>query len=662
MRRIGESTRQQLESVSSRLPVFLTNLDPNIFWSDNYVVLDFETTNKDKGFAGREDNRIVLATWIYGRGHNGAHLSLDKAAGSADHRGATVPARTNSGVHYKLGNEFEQGELVEAVQSADFIVAHFAKFELQWLVRAGVDISRILPWDTVLGEYVLAGNRRRALDLDSVARRRKLGGGKESLVSSLITGGVCPSEIPEQWLVEYGCTDTFLCHQVFLQQREELYRSKLFPVMYTRCITTPVLADIELNGLQLDEKEVQNEYNLTQASHASAYRELNERTGGINLNSPKQVAGYLYDKLGFEELTRADKPDRTEAGGRRTDSEAIERLSAKTSEQREFAEIYAKFRPLDTKLKILEKLLACCKEKQGRLYASLNQAVTGTHRLSSSGKEYKVQIQNIDRKLKKVFTARHPDWVVGEADGAQLEFRVAAHLGRDPVALADIRDLKFDAHYQTAEIIYKKDRSNISKDERSDVKPHTFKPLYGGMSGTPDERAYYRFFQEKYNGIYQVQEGWSYDVLRHKRLVTEWGLIFYWPDTKLEVSSKGGKGYIKNRTAIFNYPVQSFATAEIIPIALVYTWHYFKALGLKGFLVNTVHDSVIAELPKEEEEVFRDICEYTFTDRVYNYLLRVYGVRFTVPLGTETKVGTHWSKGTDRKYDLDPDEYFRQAA
>src|SRR6185312_12167532 len=169
-----------------KLPNFLENLDPNIFWSDNYVVLDFETTNKDKGFAGREDNRIVLATWIYGSGH----------------RGPRTLGNIHSGVYFKLGNEFEQGELVEAVQSADFIVAHFAKFELQWLVLAGLDISRILPWDTVLGEYVLAGNRRRALDLDSVSRRRNLGSGKEDLVSSLIQSGICPSEIPEQWLIE----------------------------------------------------------------------------------------------------------------------------------------------------------------------------------------------------------------------------------------------------------------------------------------------------------------------------------------------------------------------------------------------------------------------------------------------------------------------------
>jgi DNA polymerase I-like protein with 3'-5' exonuclease and polymerase domains len=642
-----------LRDYETTLPKFLTNLDPRIYESENYVVLDFETTNLDKGFAGNPGNRIVLATWIYGQGHRGYN---DSEAGTR--KGCSI----HSGINYKFGNEFEQGELVEAVQSADFIVAHFAKFELQWLVRAGVDISRVLPWDTVLGEYVLAGNRRRAFDLDSVASRRGIGNGKESLVSALISGGICTSEIPESWLVEYGCQDTWLCSEIFLQQRSELHSQGLLPVMYTRCITTPVLADIELNGLQLDEQRVKEEYEATQTLYDGASRELSRRTGGINLNSSKQVAVYLYDTLGFEELSRNGKPDRNPGGGRRTDGETIARLRAKTPEQSAFAEIFGKYTKVQYRYELLGKLLACCKEKGGVLYASINQAVTQTHRLASSGKEYKVQIQNIARELKKLFKARNSGWLVGEADGAQLEFRVAAHLGRDPVALADIRNPEFDAHYQTAEIIYKTVKALISKAQRSAVKPHTFKPLYGGMSGTPEERAYYKFFQEKYNGIYQVQEGWSYDVLRDKKLKTEWGLVFYWPDTKLEVSAKGGKGYIKNRTSIFNYPVQSLATAEIIPIALVYTWHYFKALGLRGFLVNTVHDSVIAELPPEEEEIFRDICEYTFTDRVYRYLYRVYGIRFTVPLGTETKVGSHWSEGAERKYDLDPDEYFRAAA
>lgn len=632
------------------LPKFLSNLDPKIYESNNYIVLDWETTNLDIGFAGNPANRIVLATWMLGKGHR--LYGLLRQAGVC---------RLGE-VNYKLGNEFEQGELVEAIRTADFIVAHFAKFELQWLTRCGVDISRILPWDTVLGEYVLAGNRRKPFDLDSTAKRRSLGRGKESLVGSLISSGVCPSEIPEKWLVEYGCQDTTLAHRIFLQQRKEIISSGLLPVMYTRCITTPVLADIELNGLQLDETLVKDEYEKTAKQHGIADSDLSRITGGINLGSPKQAGQFLYDKLGFAEVTRNGKPDRTPTGGRKTDGDTIERLVCKTPEQSEFAAKFGNYGQIQFRLNFLGKLLACCNEEGGLLYASINQAVTQTHRLASSGKKYKVQIQNIARDLKKLFKARIPGWLVGEADGAQLEFRVAAHLGRDPVALADIRNPEFDAHYQTAEIILKTIRALISKDQRSDIKPFTFKPLYGGMSGTAEERAYYRFFQEKYNGIYKTQEGWSYIVLRDKLLTTEWGLKFYWPDTKLEISSRGGKGYIKNRTSIFNYPVQSFATAEIIPIALVYTWHYFRALGLKGFLVNTVHDSVIAEIPPEEEEIFRDICEYTFTELVFGYLSRVYNVRFTVPLGTETKVGTHWSKGTERKYDLDPDEYFQKAA
>lgn len=628
------------------LPEFLTNLDPRIYESDNYVCLDFETTNLDKGSAINGANRIVLATWICGNGHlqRGKH-------------------RTQlQGVNFKWGNEFEQGELVEAIRSADFIVSHFAKFELQWLVRAGVDISRILPWDTVLGEYVLAGNRRRALDLDSVAKRRKLGTGKESLVSSLIEGGICPSEIPESWLVEYGCTDTRLCHEIFLQQRKEIAEGKLLPVMYTRCLTTPVLADIELNGLKLDSERVKDEYEDAFKEHRVASFALDKLTGGINLGSPKQVGQFLYDKLGFEELSRNGKPDRTPAGGRRTDGETIERLVATTPEQNQFAEIFGRFSKIAFKLGLLEKLLACCNEEDGLLYASINQAITQTHRLASSGKKYKVQIQNIARGLKKLFKARHDGWLVGEADGSQLEFRVAAHLGRDQVALADIRNPKFDAHYQTGEILYKKPRERISKDERTDAKPRTFKPLYGGMSGTAEERAYYKFFQEKYSGIYKTQEAWTYLVLRDKCLTTEWGLKFYWPDTKLEVSARGGKGYIKNRTSIFNYPVQSLATAEIIPIALVYFWHKAKALKLKLFLTNTVHDSIMCELPPEEEDVFRSLSEECFTVDCFRFLSRVYNVRFTVPLGTETKVGAHWSEGREKKYDLDPEEYFKQAA
>lgn len=630
------------------LPNHVQNPNPEVYLDDNFTVLDFETTNRDKGRAVTRSNRIILSSRIEVR---------DRIMGM----GVSVAAPVAS-VHF--GDEYSQGDLLRAIGNSKFIVAHNAKFELQWLLRCGLDLREVLVWDTMLAEYVLAGNRRVRLGLDECAARRGLGD-KETVVGLLISGGVCPSEIPEKWLIEYGKQDVLLTLAIFLQQRKELHALGLLPTLYTRCLLTPVLAEIEMNGFQLDEKRVREVYDEYKSKHARAHHELEQITGGINLNSPKQVAGYLYDHLGFAELKdRRGQPDRTEAGGRRTDSDALEILSARatTEAQRTFAETYKKFRPLEVQLGQLEKMLACCEQDEGVLYGVLNQAVTQTHRLSSTGAKYKLQFQNFYRAFKRLFKARKANWLVGEADGAQLEFRIAAHLGRDPVASSDIRNPLFDAHYQTAEQRTRKPRKEITKEERYDAKPHTFKPLFGGMSGTPDDVRYYKFFQEKYNGIYQTQEGWAYTVLREKQLRTETGLIFYWPDTKLEGGTRRGGGYIKNRTSIFNYPIQSLATAEIIPIALVYFWHRSKALKLQMMLVNTIHDSIIAELPPEEEGVFRELANFCFTVDCFRYLKSVYGVRFTVPLGCETKVGDHWGEGKEQKYDLDPDEYFKRAA
>lgn len=621
-----------------KLPSFLTSPDPSIYLGDNYVVFDFETTNRDKGSAGSKDNRLILSTWCLGPEH--PHVS-------------NIRELCYNGIYY--GEGFPDA-LATAIASAEYVVCQNGKFEYQWLSRLGYDVQGTLLYDTYLGAYVEDGNRRGERNLNALAERYGFPG-KVSVVSELIKGGVCPSEIPEKWLVEYGCRDTALTHQVFLKQRQVLKKLGLLGCLFTRCIATPVLADIEMNGMQLDPVAVEEKYDSLQHECRGITEQLNKVTCGINLNSPKQVGSFLYDELGFTELSGRDgRPDRTESDGRRTDADTITRLICSTAAQREFQNLYKHYRKLAKSLESLEKMNDCCVQNGGLLHASYNQAVTQTHRLSSSGSKYKLQFHNFDRRNKPLFKARHPGWRIGEADGSQLEFRVAGHLGRDKQAGEDIRDPSFDAHYNTASVLLNKSREEISDEERTEGKKDTFKPLFGGMSGTPEQRRYYKFFQERYSGIYSTQKGWTYEVLKTGQLRTETGLIFYWPGTKMSKS-----GYIDNTTSIFNYPIQSLATADIIPISLVYFWHRAKALGLALFLCNTVHDSIVVELPEEEEDVFRDLAEITFTEDVFSYLSKVYSVAFTVPLGTETKVGTHWGVGKKRKYDLDPIDYFKEV-
>ena len=224
------------------------------------------------------------------------------------------------------------------------------------------------------------------------------------------------------------------------------------------------------------------------------------------------------------------------------------------------------------------------------------------------------------------------DIKIGDRDGAQLEFRVAAFLGQDAVAKRDIRD-GADVHQFTADTLTEAGQTT----NRQDAKAHTFKPLFGGTSGTDAEQVYYRSFTEKYGGITDAQQGWIDEALRNKSVVSATGLIFYYPHVKVTRS-----GYVESSTNIKNYPVQSLATADIIPIAVTYMWHRMKHLN--AFLVNTIHDSVISEEPPEETEELNEIAEQCFTEDVYNYLDKVYGMDFNVPLAVDNNITTLWGK------------------
>jgi DNA polymerase I-like protein with 3'-5' exonuclease and polymerase domains len=590
-----------------RLPSHVADPDPSVYLGDNYVTLDFETTTEDYGSPLTEGNRIVLAVW-----------------------------RTPDGTyHRRRVGEFHLSDLVEDCRKADFIVAHNAKFELGWLRRCGLDLYDTVVYDTMFADYVLGGNKYsiQHLSLSKCLARHGLAP-KLDLIGLMIRGGVPTEDIPRQWLEDYCVRDVEACHELFLLTREKLETQGKLPVMYQRCLVTPCLTDIEFNGAQLDIPATLLLVQQKTQEYHDAERELESFCGGINAGSAKQLRAFVYETLGFaipkdylgrEILTPTGEPS--------TATPVMDKLKAKTARQRQFLELrrtYARLRSDVTKY--LSKFHDCCDQDGGLLIGQFNQTTTKTHRLSSTGRKHRIQFQNINRDFKPYFTARHDDWLVGEMDGAQLEFRVAAHLGRDERALADIKN-GVDVHSYTAEVLTNAGQPT----SRQGAKAHTFKPLYGGGSGTDAERAYYQAFRDKYSAIHETQQHWIRTVLREKSLRTEWGLEYFWPDTKTTKS-----GYVTNTTSICNYPVQAFATAEIIPLALVCAWHRIGSAGLDMFLVNTVHDSIIAEMPPNEVDAWHELAKQCLIEDVYTLLPKLYGISLTVPLGAGVTVGTHW--------------------
>jgi DNA polymerase I-like protein with 3'-5' exonuclease and polymerase domains len=108
--------------------------------------------------------------------------------------------------------------------------------------------------------------------------------------------------------------------------------------------------------------------------------------------------------------------------------------------------------------------------------------------------------------------------------------------------------------------------------------------------------------------------------------------------------------------------VQAFATAEIIPLAVVAMWHITKRLGCRIHLVNTIHDSIIAEVHPDDVELFKTISRFCLIDAVYHTVQRLYDIKLVVRLGCGVKVATHWGHTKEEtKYEA-PVELYKEAA
>lgn len=620
------------------------------------LVFDLETTNHSYGSALDSRNRVLMVSWCLNDG----------------------------AVHTHRGPLLEASRFWDDMSNTDVVVCHNAKFEMHWFKSVGVNIDKWKWHDTMLAERVLAGNRMWKLDLGSVAGRYGFDV-KDPVIDSMMKAGVCPSDMPQRRLKARCVRDVRTTRDIMRIQLEKLKQDGLLHIYRTRCDFAPVLCDMEGNGMFLDKEKVLTAYDDTAKRLSGVKSELDAITGGINLRSPDQLAHFLYGELGFPERKGAkgkplrNKPSKQFPKGRpKTDQHTMKWLEsqAETSKQKEFIALRRAYGQLNADLtKNLEFFKGVVEERDGHFHSQFNQTVAATHRLSSSGiplqfkqfdKPKSVQLQNSPRKFKELYRA--PDygddhkWYVVEVDAAQLEFRVAAYCGQDGQALEDIADPDFDAHCKSASVMNEieyplflkrfREGNKVYKILRQEAKADTFKPLYGGTKGTESQERWYREFQERYSDLYSTQEAWVSEVARTGTVKTDWGMRFYWS------ASFNRRGVLVDNNThrpigpqVFNYPVQSLATAEMMPIAITKLSKMVKEQGLHVKLVNTIHDSVIAYVRDDDLRKYHEIAKYAFTDCLREHLQMFYGIDFNVPLGCGFTPGEHWGCGDEETYD-----------
>ncbi len=506
--------------------------------------------------------------------------------------------------------------------------AHDVKPLLLTFAREGVACEG--PYfDTMIAAYMLAPNRR-GHDLSTVAL---------DVLGAHVRGRQAEAAEPPQDLFDVQPPPG-------AYQAGEAARivSRLVPILRARLqeqgmlqlfeeVEMPlvsVLAEMERNGFLLNVEALKALSQELEGELARIMADIAALAGEpFNINSPKQLATVLFEKLAL-------KPIRKTKTGYSTDEDTLMQLAT----QHELPSHILTYRSL-SKLKstYVDALPALVNPETGRLHTSLNQTVAATGRLSSADPN----LQNIPVKgehglrIREAFIAP-PKHVLVSADYSQIEPRILAHLAKD-AKLLSVFERGEDIHMATAVEIFNQTSEHITKEMRRAAKTVVFGILYGispyGLSQTlgitqAEAKHYIEAYFERYAGvkafldrtIAQARErGYTTTILGRRRPIPE-----------LTSSDPTQRGF-GERMAV-NSPIQGSA-ADLIKVAMIAVQARLHRELPRTKMILQVHDELVFETPEEVVDQAKDLIRYEM-ERTGTRL------GLSVPLKVDVGVGPNW--------------------
>ena len=546
---------------------------------------DFETTSRDP----------MLAELV------GFSLSF------APHRAYYVPmGHRYPGVPRQLDRDFVLGRLKPLLEDEELKkFGQNIKYEYVLLKRNGIELKGI-ECDTMVASYLVNPTKhnhnleeiaREYLDHRMISYKDMVGSGKKEVTFD---------RVDLQSAKNYSCEDsdvTFLVSHILLSKLEEEGLKDLLNEVEIPLIE--VLAHMEMVGVKIDRsllEEMSKEFENKLASvEDRIYLVAGER---FNINSSKQLAKILFDKLKLPRLKRTKT-------GTSTDTEVLTKLAHQHDLPGEILAYRSLSKLKSTYIDALPKLI---NPRTGRVHTSYNQTVTATGRLSSSDPN----LQNIpirSEEGKRIREAFIPEegWLMLSADYSQIELRILAHLARDN-ALCEAFQRDEDIHTRTASNIFGVSLDSVTSEMRRQAKVINFGIIYGmsafGLGKELDidpkvASAYIEGYFEKYKGVKEYIDS-SLRESREKGYVTTlFGRRRYLPEIN---SSNRMARNAAERTAL-NTPIQGTA-ADLIKVAMIHIHGQLKDLKLSTKMVIQVHDELVFECPEGElEQVTRIVRE-----------------------------------------------------
>ena len=396
------------------------------------------------------------------------------------------------------------------------------------------------------------------------------------------------------------------------------------------CPLVPVLVDMEYEGIRLDvdaldefskvlEKDIEE---LQETIYIAAGREF-------NIGSPKQLGVILYD-----ELKLVEKPKKTAKGQNSTRESELIRLASK---HQIVADVLDYRNAVKLKSVYVDQLPSSVSPVTGRLHTHYSQTWTATGRMQSNNPN----LQTIPvrkergREIRAAFVPRDDDHLILAADYSQIELRIMAALSQDPAMLEAFKT-GTDIHAVTAAKVYDVAIEEVDREMRSKAKMVNFGILYGisafGLQqrlNIPRKEANLLIdsYYEKYPGVQKY-------IDETIKFAEENGYVKTQTGRRRQLRDINSRNRTLKNAAerlAMNSPIQGTA-ADMLKMAMIKVHHALREGGFKTKMLLTVHDELVFDMHKEEEETVKPVIEECMKT----------ALPLEVPIEVELGTGSSW--------------------
>lgn len=392
---------------------------------------------------------------------------------------------------------------------------------------------------------------------------------------------------------------------------------------------TAVLAEMEINGIRLDTKELQKVQRELEERLVTLEKDIYALAGEpFNIASPRQVGDILFGKMQI-----MDKPKKTKTGQYVTNEETLNALRADNPIVGKILDHRALKKLLGTYVEALPRLI---NSHTAHLHTTFNQCVTATGRLSSSDPNLQnIPVRTEDGKeIRRCFLPEEGEDFLS-ADYSQVELRIMASLSGDEHMIEAFRTGQ-DIHAATSAKINHKAIDEVTREERSKAKSANFGIIYGisafglaqglGIDRKEAKQLIDNYFKE-FPNVADYIERCKEDARTAGYAITIMGRRRYLPDIN---SRNGTVRAFAERNAV-NAPIQGTA-ADIMKVAMVNVWRRLHREGMHAHLLLQVHDELNLSVSPQEhsqvEQIVREEMEHA--------------AELRVPLTVECGWGKNW--------------------